>query len=202
MVLAWCTAEEVQARVAGTAPLPLCQEYAEHATSILYVSSGRKFPGEQFISSTHQVNRRGYIKLGMWAPVRNVRSVLIDGVAVPFTLSPAGTYVTVSLQYVSAVADLAMDVGQNPPLMGRKAAAALGADMLRGDARYHKLVDSSDKQPESRLLSISRQGVTYTYVDPSALAEKGLTGVDEADKFLRAVNPNQFRNQPKVVSTT
>lgn len=198
----WCTPEEVAARVAGSPPLPLCQEYADHATSILYVSSGRRFPGEQVVETVHQVNRRGYIKLGMWSPVREVHQVTINNVLVPFLLSPAGTYVTVGLQYANAVAALVMDVGQNPPVMGQKAAAALAADMLRGDARYHALGDSSDKQPESRLLSISRQGVTYTYVDPSDLAEKDLTGVDVADKFLRSVNPHKFRYQPKVVSTT
>lgn len=199
-MLAWCSAQEVRDRVAGSPPLVLCQEYADHATSILYVSSGRRFSGEELVESVHQVNRRGYIKLSMWSPVQDVTEVRIGNVAVPFSLSPAGTYVTVGLQHVGTMATVVMTVGQAPPLMGRKAAAALAADMLRGDSRYHALTDATDKQPESRLVSISRQGVTYSYVDPSSLAEKGLTGVTEADHFLTATNPQRMRYQPKVVS--
>lgn len=197
----WCSAQEVADRVAGQPPLELCQEYADQATSLLYMLSGRRFIGEATIESTHQVNRRGYIKLGMWSPVRDVLSVVIAGVAVPFALSPAGTYVTVAQHHAGAVATMVLEVGQAPPLAGRNAAASLGADLLRADSRYAALPGASDVRVDSRVKSITRQGVTYSYLDPTSLQDKDMTGVPDVDLFLRAVNPVGMRHQPKVVSS-
>jgi hypothetical protein len=44
--------------------------------------------------------------------------------------------------------------------------------------------------------------VSYTFIDPVTLQAKDMTGVQEVDLFIRAVNPNGMRYQPKVVSTT
>jgi hypothetical protein len=196
----WCTAAEVDARVQGTPPTPLLTEFAEQATSILYVLSGRRFGGEATVVSTHEIDRRGYVKLTDWAPVRDVTTATIDGAEVAYALSPAGTYVVFPPQYVRQVVVLTLEVGQNPPAAGRNAAAALAAEMLRGDPRYVALGDYSDTRPASRITSISRQGVSYSFADPGGLAEKNLTGVYEVDLFLRAANPNGMRHQPKVVT--
>jgi hypothetical protein len=200
-MVSWCTSDEVGSRVMGNPPVELLQEFANRATSILYTLSGRRFPGESTVNSTHEIDRRGYIKLNDWQPVRGVSAATIDGVLVPFSLSPAGTYVVFALDYARKLVTLTLQVGQNPPASGRDAAAALAAEMLRGDPRYAALGQLDDIRPASRITSIARQGVSYSFADPGGLAEKNLTGVYEVDLFLRAANPNGMRHQPKVVKT-
>jgi hypothetical protein len=199
---AWCSAEDVSARVAGDPSLALCQEFAEQATSILYELSGRKFTGPATLVVAIQVNRRGYLKLTDFAPVTSVTEVAIDGAPVAFALSPGGTYLSVDLALRGKIAEVTLVAGQNVPVSGQRAAASLAADLLRGDPRYAALPGVTDVRQQSRVLSVSRQGVTYTYIDPVTLQQKDMTGIVDVDLFLRAVNPNGMRYQPKVVSTT
>ena len=195
----WCTAEQVNNLLQGDPPVELLNEYAAHATSTLYTWSGRRYAGEATVVSSFEIDRRGYVKLTPWLPVRDVVSATIDGSAVQFNLSPAGTYVEFPVRYRGYIVELTLEVGQNPPPMGRSAAAALAAEMLRGDPRYEAL-GAGDTRPTSRLTSITRQGVTMTFADPAALMHNGLTGVFAVDLFLQAVNPTGARFQPKVIT--
>jgi hypothetical protein len=115
-----------------------------------------------------------------------------------FSLSPAGTFVTVDRINRMQVATLTLLTGQDPPLEGRRAAAYLAADMLRSSPEY-ALLGADDIKPDSRLLSIARQGVTYTYSDLSKVLDRGRTGIWVVDLFLQSSNPNNMRYQPKVV---
>jgi len=202
---AWCTTDQVAALLAaplpGATPLPptLLQEYVDQATETLYVMSGRKFAGKGTIAALHQASIRGYIALANWQPVRTVDSVTINNVSVPFTLSPGGAFVVVDLQYQLQFATLVLEVGQAVPTSGAKAAAALAAEMVRGDVRYAS-TGATDVRPVSRLTSVSRQGVTFNYADQGALIANNQTGVYDVDLFLRAVNPTGARYQPKVVT--
>lgn len=198
---AWCTADEVGSRVLGKPSRGLLQEFADQATDILYVMSGRRFGGTSTVVATHQVDRRGYVKLAAWAPVQNVVSVTVDGIAVSsFALSPAGTYLVLPIDYRLQLVTLTLQVGQNPPPSGKDAAASLAAELLRADPRYSALGQFDDIRPANRITSISRQGVSYSFADPRRLAEAGMTGVYEVDLFIRAVNPKGVRYQPKVVT--
>jgi hypothetical protein len=197
----WCSSSDVAARVAGNPSDELCQEFAEQATSILYELSGRKFTGPATLAVAIQVNRRGYLKLTDFAPVSSVTDVSIDGAPVAFALSPGGTYLSVDLALRGKIAEVTLVAGQNVPVSGQRAAASLAADLLRGDPRYAALPGVTDVRQQSRVLSVSRQGVTYTYIDPVTLQQKDMTGIVDVDLFLRAVNPNGMRYQPKVVST-
>jgi hypothetical protein len=195
----WCTVAEVNNLVAGDPSVELLTEYAAHATSYLYTQSGRRFAGEATVIASFEIDRRGYVRLTAWLPVRDVTAATIGSVAVPFNLSPAGTYVEFPLSYRGRIVELTLEVGQNPPPIGRSAAAALAAEMLRGDPRYAAL-NAGDTRPDARLTSITRQGVTMEFVDPEALFRTGMTGVYAVDLFLRATNPTGARYQAKVIT--
>lgn len=201
---AWCSASDVKARLKGDPSDALAQEYADQATSLLYEMTGRKYATETNVTVTYQIDRRGYVKLTAWAPVREIVSATIDTVPVTAVLSPGGTYAVFPYEYSYYVVVMVIAVGQNPPIAGKTAAAALAAEMLRSDSRYAtsgaggSAPDDLIKTP--RPTAITRQGVTYTFSDPATLSEQKLTGVYEVDLFLRSANPNGLRNQPKVVT--
>lgn len=195
----WCTEAEVNHLVAGDPPVELLREYAAQATSYLYTHTGRVFTGEYNVIANFQIDRRGYVRLTAWLPVRGITAATVGGVAVPFSLSPAGTFVEFPLAYRGKIVQLTLEAGQNPPPLGRSAAAALAAEMLRGDPRYAAL-NAGDTRADARLRSITRQGVTMEFVDPAALNATGMTGVYAVDLFLRAVNPTGARYPAKVIS--
>jgi hypothetical protein len=199
MVQSWCTVDEVNARVKGSPDAALLQEYADYATSTLYVMTGRRYNGEATVMAQFQIDRRGYVNLVPWLPVRGIVSAEIAGQPVACLMSAAGSYAVLSRLNAGLFVDLILQVGQNPPEMGRRAAAALAADMLRGDSRYAES-GATDTRPDARLTSITRQGVTYTYASPSELAEGGLTGIPEVDRFVKSVNPTGAQFQSKVVT--
>ena len=194
----WCSPNDVAALVKGEPPVPVVQDFCIMASDLMYVLSGRRFSGPRPVTTSHQINNRGYIILTAWQPVRSVDSLQIDGVDTPFSLSPAGTYVTVDRLHRLKVATLVLLTGQDPPLGGQRAAAYLAADMLRSSPEYAE-TGADDVKPDSRLLSIARQGVTYTYTDVSKVLDKGRTGIWAVDLFLQGTNPKNVRYQPKVV---
>lgn len=196
----WCTVDAVNALVSGSPSSGLVQKYADEATSLLFELSGRCFAGQFDVQTSHQVDRNGHIKLNDWQPVNSVADFTIDDTTVAFTLSPAGTYITVDSMYRSMTATFTLSIGQDPPASGITAAAFLAAEMLRGDPIYAKTTGATDARPSFRVTSISRQGVTYTFADPNTMTKEGLTGVYEVDLFLSAVNPGRARTQPKVVT--
>lgn len=196
----WCTTSEVDDLVKGSPSQELLLRYAEYATSVLYDVSGSCFSGEATVETSYVVNTRGIVKLNDWQPVRDVTTATIDDEPVPFRLSPAGTYVVVDRRHVGETLVLVLEVGQDPPTSGRLAAAALAAELLRGDPSYAETIGADDVRPPFRVTSISRQGVTYTYTNPSDATSKGRTGIYEVDLFLAAVNPNNVRRQPKVAA--
>jgi hypothetical protein len=51
-----------------------------------------------------------------------------------------------------------------------------------------------------QLISLSRNGVEVQVADPQLLLDAGLTGVQEADLFIRAYNPNRLHSRPSVLS--
>uniref|UniRef100_UPI0024A8366F hypothetical protein n=1 Tax=Nocardia sp. CC201C TaxID=3044575 RepID=UPI0024A8366F len=52
----------------------------------------------------------------------------------------------------------------------------------------------------ARAQQISRQGVDIQLIDPAALFESGLTGVESVDRWLAAVNPGQRRAPSRAYS--
>jgi hypothetical protein len=83
--------------------------------------------------------------------------------------------------------------GMDPPVSGVAAANALAAELAKAHA------NKPNRLP-ARLTSITRQGVSMAVVDPMQFLEKGLTGVYEADIFIKSYNPQQQRRRPRVYS--
>lgn len=83
--------------------------------------------------------------------------------------------------------------GEDPPDIGRSAASALGAE-------FAKARSNQQSRLPARLTSITRQGVTMAVLDPMQFLDNGLTGIYEADLFIRAINPGKQVSRPRVYS--
>lgn len=84
--------------------------------------------------------------------------------------------------------------GTVPPALGRIAAKAL-AD------QYILAMDQSDEcMLPQRVTQISRQGMSWTLLDPQDFLDKGRTGIYQVDLFLTTVNPDGARLRSRVFS--
>jgi hypothetical protein len=84
--------------------------------------------------------------------------------------------------------------GTRPPALGRIAARAL-AD------QYILAMSGSDECAlPARVTQVSRQGMSWTLLDPQDFLDKGRTGIYQVDLFLTAVNPDGARLRPRVFS--
>lgn len=84
--------------------------------------------------------------------------------------------------------------GAPPPALGKIAARAL-AD------QYVLAMDGSDDCTlPQRITQISRQGESWTLLDPQTFLEKGRTGIYQVDLFLTTVNPDGARLRSRVFS--
>lgn len=80
------------------------------------------------------------------------------------------------------------------PIAGQRAARALARELAKGWAG-----DAECALPD-RVTNVSRQGISFTVMDPQDFLDDGRTGVYEVDLFLRAANPDKARNRAKVFS--
>lgn len=86
--------------------------------------------------------------------------------------------------------------GAPVPPGGRRAVAQLACELYKachGDGEDCRI-------PPGQVQKIEREGVTYTYVDPSTFLTAGRTGITEIDLWLSAVNPGGHRSPPGVWS--
>ena len=82
--------------------------------------------------------------------------------------------------------------GTPPPAAGKRAAIRLANELILSD-----LGSAQCALPE-RISSVSRQGVSYTVLDPQEFISNGKVGIYEIDLFLAAVNPHKAKKRPKV----
>lgn len=83
--------------------------------------------------------------------------------------------------------------GAPPPAMGQMAARTLAIE-------FCKMWAGEDCELPQRVTSISRQGVSYTILDPQDFVQEGRTGLYMVDMFLKSVNPDKARNRARVFS--
>lgn len=81
-----------------------------------------------------------------------------------------------------------------PPEMGRRAARRLANEFI-----WSVENDELCALPE-RAKSFSRQGISYTILDPQEYLDKGKVGIYEIDLFLSTANPSRAKKRPKVFS--
>lgn len=82
--------------------------------------------------------------------------------------------------------------GIRPPRAGKEAAIRLANEIIlwyMGDGRC--------ALPE-RITSVSRQGVSYTILDPQDFISQGKTGIYAVDSFIAAANPDKQRKKPAI----
>lgn len=84
--------------------------------------------------------------------------------------------------------------GVNIPVSGQRAARSLAKELEKGWSG-----DDTCMLPD-RVTNVSRQGISFTVIDPQDFLDDGRTGIYEVDLFLRAANPDKARKPAKVFS--
>lgn len=91
--------------------------------------------------------------------------------------------------------EVAYTFGVPIPPMARRAAAAYACQIAKACTP-----GAADCSLPPRTQSVVRQGLTTRQLDPQDFIEKGRTGVLEADRFIKAVNPNGLQERAVVLS--
>lgn len=139
-------------------------------------------------------------------PVVSVQSVKVDGVpTAAYTLrngfvltltDPAVTSVgvvgpcyqtgrTVAVSYTYGLTALPVDVLRAITVLSEEMMAAANGNVCR--------------IPE-RITSVTRQGVSWTVIDPGDFLDKGRTGIYEIDIVIGAINPARAKRRARVFS--
>lgn len=84
--------------------------------------------------------------------------------------------------------------GASPPAMGKMAARELANQFVMA------MTDDAECQLPQRITQVSRQGVSWTLLDPQDFLDKGLTGIYAVDLFLRVTNPDKKQLRARVFS--
>lgn len=205
MVQLWVTANELY-----NPALAYAEEAARTATSVLYALSGRKFPGATSVTEIYRCENRGIgwncnstpaareLKL-RGTPVRSITEMRIgtDRRLVPATeyrlydrkwLRPQGS----ASWHPCGMLEITYVYGLRPPQMGRRAARTLANEFLKAS------VNADDCQLPDRVTSVSRQGISFSILDPQDFLTDGRTGLYEVDLFLAASNPDKARAKARV----
>lgn len=195
---------------------PDAREAARVASMVLYALSGRKYSGIQTVVEFYEpadrcgcssdcsiiCGRRPRLRL-RGQPVRTVTELVLNWETDP-TVIPSSEYKIIDRTYLrpahnaswSACRQLKVtySFGSVVPEMGLRAARILGNEIL-------KSISCPDQcgLPD-RVTSISRQGVSFTVLDPQDFLKDGRTGLYEVDLFLKAVNPDNARKRARVFS--
>jgi hypothetical protein len=142
---------------------------------------------------THRLRLRG-------RPVRSIESVSVQG----DVLDP-GAYEIHDSAYLAATSSkspwslcnqvtVTYTYGVLPPEAGRRAARLLAEELLKAT------IAPDECTLPDRVTSISRQGVSFTILDPQSFLDEGRLGIYEVDSFLRAVNPGKAVRPARVFS--
>lgn len=84
--------------------------------------------------------------------------------------------------------------GVEPPAGGRRAVTILAVEVARAAAG-----DKGCRLPQ-RVQTLTREGVSFTMLDPLEFLERGRTGIADVDRWLAAVNPQGATQPSQVVS--
>lgn len=209
----WVTPEEIQGCSVGR-DVDLVVACAI-ASQVLYSLSGRKFGvrqdkvrpvGPSNPCSWDRNQTHHGIKLK--GPVRSIDQVKINGIVLdPGRYRMMGNTVVLndgSLWPVSqqewtpdtepGTCSIIYQRGMNVPVAGKQAAATFACEI----AKYME-GDSSCRLPD-RILSVTRQGLTYTKIDPTQFIEQARTGLYLPDIWLGSVQSGGRRTTASVTS--
>lgn len=94
-------------------------------------------------------------------------------------------------QFIPCDAEITYTYGAEPPPLGRLAAKTLAIE-------FAKLWKGEDCALPQRVTNISRQGISYTVLDPQDFVDELRTGMYTVDLFLKSVNPDKARARSRV----
>lgn len=138
----------------------------------------------------HRTRLRGY-------PVQSVDAVWLHG-----NMLSSGQYTLLdnavlglfeALGCAAGCLQVLYRYGTGIPVVGRRAAAKLAAELLQADRGGPCML------PE-RVTSFNRQGVSYTLLDPQNFLNEGRTGIYEIDLAILTMNPAKALRKPRVFS--
>jgi hypothetical protein len=212
----WCSGDDVLKRMgedAETTGLSMekIDGFAAVASEALFVLSGRQFKGSQQrtvlarvgrIRNQHTSNRTAKASLSAWWPVTKVEDLVgipargnsreLD--ATEWSWS-GGISVDVPAEFANGQIQALLTAGQEPPAYGKLAAQALAVELAINDPDY-------DGEEDTRLpaltTSVSRQGVSQTFVSVLDVLKEGATGIHEVDQFTSLYNRIKARSRPRV----
>lgn len=200
------------------------QSAIETASEILFKLSGEKYPGISTVTDCYtsevytsvtttpvliagNVYNIPNLDAGVrnlrlrHSPVNSIQEVRFDGI-----LLDSSEYELRNKAYIvkknktpwimDSVHDLCVtySYGTPPPSAGKKAAIRLANELILADK------GSSQCALPERITSVSRQGVSYTVLDPQSFLENGRVGIYEVDLFLSAFNPSKAKKKARVFS--
>jgi hypothetical protein len=207
---------------------PRAEEALAAASHILWSLSGRKYSGSHNVVEFYDVSSglgsfdrlvqsqaalfasSGYtnscVNCGFphrmrlrHQPVQRVLSVEINGTVVDpseYALLNHAIlgFVPGHLACVASCVRVSYIWGTNPPAGGRAAATMLAEQLLLA-------WDNDDEcRLPARVTNVSRQGVSWTILDPQDFLNDGRTGIYTIDLFLKSVNPDKARRPARVFS--
>ena len=85
--------------------------------------------------------------------------------------------------------------GAKPPALARLAVTELANQFI-----WYLTDDQRCTLPARVINSVSRQGISWTLLDPQDFLQDGRTGLYQVDLFLKAVNPEKRRMRARVFS--
>lgn len=203
---------------------PYTESAIQYASFILYKLSGEKYTGVQTTTEVYtseipvSTARQSALISGaiyqlpkymdgnrnlrlLNNPVRSVQSVTHLGkVLDPSEYTLRNNAYLVRSQSLPWILDPVHELsvtytyGTPPPASGKRAAIRLANELILSDK------GSANCALPERISSVSRQGVSYTIMDPQTFISNGKVGIYEIDLFLAAVNPNKAKKRPKVFS--
>lgn len=203
---------------------PYTESAIQYASFVLYKLSGEKYTGVQTTTEIYtseipvSTARESVLISGsiyqlpkytdgnrnlrlLNSPVRSVQSVTHLGRELEpseYTLRNNAYLVrTQSLPWIlDPVHELSVTYtyGTPPPASGKRAAIRLANELILAD------MGSANCALPERISSVSRQGVSYTIMDPQTFISNGKVGIYEIDLFLAAVNPSKAKKRPRVFS--
>lgn len=201
---------------------PYTQSAIEFASFILYKLSGEKYSGVQETTEVYTMDSTpsaqldpmvisgeiinlprafmGHRELRLrHTPVRSVTEVVyFDRVMDPSEYSLRNNSYLVQKNSIPWELDplhelsVTYTYGTPPPAAGKRAAIRFANELILSD-----MGSASCALPE-RISSVSRQGVSYTILDPQNFIDNGKVGIYEIDLFLAAVNPYKAKKRPRV----
>jgi hypothetical protein len=90
--------------------------------------------------------------------------------------------------------DVEYQFGSKPPVMAQAAIAALATEIRKADEG-----DNSCRLPE-RVTSVTREGMSWSLIDPQDFLQDGRTGVYEVDLAIKSLNPMGAKARARVFS--